>query len=167
MMPSLATIKAQLADLPGIDALSMQILVGRHNYQIGGKLISVDPGASVDKIATEIRAALSAQVPTPVTINSASLLPSVGLEIKRRENKSMAITGAGGAALTLKALIEKRKAKIQADLEGHFKEIESEFDAQDKVVAGVGQLPGKIKTETSDLAASIGQFANDILGETE
>ncbi|MBR0687341.1 hypothetical protein JQ594_15525 [Bradyrhizobium manausense] len=166
-MADLAAIKARLAGIPGIDGLSMQILAGRHNYTLAGKIIGVDPAAPQAEIETAIRAALGspavAQMPAGTPAGSTTLLPTVSLQLTGSQD--MSITGAGGAGLSLRALIEKRKAKIQADLEGHMKAIEAEFDAQDQVVAGVGALPAKIKSETDNLAANIGQFVNDILGE--
>ncbi|WP_375782908.1 hypothetical protein ACE10Z_23630 [Bradyrhizobium sp. Pha-3] len=178
MSAILASLKARLADIPGIESMSMQLLAGRQSYSIGGKVVSVDATATEDEAEAAIRAALGslavAQMPagTPVAApavpasSSSALLPQVNMTANQ-ESTTMSITGAGGAGLSLKAMIQKRKAKIQADIDSHMKAIEAEFDVQDQVVAGLGALPGKIKSETSDLAASIGQFANDILGESK
>lgn len=52
-------LKQRLSDIPGIHDLTMTMIAGRQQYNIGGKVISVDAGAS-DLVAQEaIRAAMS------------------------------------------------------------------------------------------------------------
>lgn len=63
-------IKQRLSDIPGIEGLTMQMLGGRQNYGIGGKIVSVDGGAS-DAVAMEaIRAAMSSSSPVQMPAGS-------------------------------------------------------------------------------------------------
>jgi hypothetical protein len=43
---SIADLKTRLHDVPGIETLTMQMLAGRQNYSVAGRLVSLDAGAS-------------------------------------------------------------------------------------------------------------------------
>jgi len=168
--PSLATIKAQLADLAGIDALSMQILVGRHNYQFGGKLISVDPTASADEIASEIRAALSSQAKAMSTpgANSASLLPSVGLPSKQ-ENRSMTTAPAPGSfAAGLKAMMDEARAGVAKARADGLATVQQAVGKLNEAKAATEKVAGSMAKTIEDEAAAVlselGQISNDLGG---
>lgn len=70
---SIADLKTRLHDVPGIETLTMQMLAGRQNYALNGRLISVDGAASDSDVESAIRAAIAspaiAQMPagTPMS----------------------------------------------------------------------------------------------------
>lgn len=171
MSTILASLKARLADVPGIEQMSMQLLVGRQNYSIGGKVISVDAMATEAEAEAAIRAALSSPAvahmpagsPLAPAAGSSALLPSVNLQTDK-EKTTMSITGAGGTAVSLKAMVDAQRQKIAQALEDGMKHVQAGFDKQNEAVAALNSLGDKVHSEADDLLASVGQFANDIVG---
>ena len=56
---SIADLKTRLHDVPGIETLMMQIIGGRQDYSIDGKLISLDAGASDADLEKAIHAGVA------------------------------------------------------------------------------------------------------------
>ena len=69
---SIHDLKHRMSDVPGIEALTMVMLLGRQHYNIGGKVVQLPAAASAIEVEVAICAAMSsdaiAQIPagTPV-----------------------------------------------------------------------------------------------------
>src|SRR4051794_14502521 len=112
---SVHDLKSRLADVAGIEALTVTLIGGRQVLRWGaGMVTAVDPLATDQEIDDAIR--------------NAARLPSVALiPQKTREVVPMSVTGAKYAGLSLKALMAAAKDKIetgQAKVEASFAKLD-------------------------------------------
>lgn len=181
-------IKQRLHDIPGIESLTMTMIAGRQQYNIGGKVIAVDGGAS-DLVAQEaIRAAFSneavAQIPagTPVTAlasadaglglpasansPSAALIPQVHVTapaatVQPKATAMSAPSNPASHALTIKDVLSQHTDKLNQILEAQIAQLQATLsDQADTVVAGTNAVIQRSKQHTEDFKAILGQFSN-------
>lgn len=171
MAVDLDRLKAKLADVPGFGSLSVTNIAGRKVYGFNGVMAAVDPKADEAETERAIRKA-AAMVPPklpapavpmpPVTtfrLGPATPLPLVSIQPAR--TKSMAVTGASHAGMSLKDMMAKHKQKI-ADAQAH---VETQFAKLDQAGDAMQKLGDSVGAEADDLMATIGQFSNSIGGE--
>ena len=139
---SVADLKARLADVPGIETLTVSMVGGRQMDRFAGLIASVGPLATDQEIDDAIR--------------NAARLPSVALIPEKQEVESMSVTGAKYAGLSLKARMAAVKDKIAA---GQAK-VEASFDALDRAGDALNALGDSVGAEAADLLATVGQFTN-------
>jgi hypothetical protein len=73
-------------------------------------------------------------------------------------NKTMSITGASHASVSLKQMLSERKAKIAAAKD----KLDANMGKLDQATAALESLGTDVGTEADDLLASIGQFKNNL-----
>lgn len=79
-----------------------------------------------------------------------------------RPSRPVSVTGASHAGLSLKAMMEKHKARIASMLEDNLGKVQAGFDKQMQGATAVGTLGDKVNAEGDDLLAAVGQFTNDL-----
>src|SRR5579859_214218 len=162
---NLAALKLKLSDIPGSDALSMQIIAGRQHYSINGKLVTLDAGASDAEAEDAIRQALAnpgvhllpesmiaATPPAVQTADSASLLPRASLQAAQ-ETKTMSTPSPGGFAASLKAMMDEARAGLdQAQASGRARVKEAVGKLQQTATATVNasESVAKVIEDTAD-----------------
>jgi hypothetical protein len=155
---SVSDLKAQLADIPGIQGLTMTTVAGRDNYGFDGLLISVDPTMGQDEVAAQIRAAVSARRPRPPIVNFTTETPP---------GKSMAATGSFAASL--RALMDEARSGLeQARSDGRARVGEAVGKLHEAKVATAhvaGSMAKTIEDEASAVMAELGQISNSLGGE--
>ena len=155
--PLFASVKARLADVPGIDRMSVSNIAGRLEFGMDGKIAAVDENASDAVIDAAIRATFGGHitpppVAQPLSAPSAPIIPA--------KATTMSITGAAPATLSIKAMIEASRQKVKGahdKLIANSAKISQAADALD----GLGNDLG---TEADDLLAMVGQYKNDLSG---
>jgi hypothetical protein len=140
---SLFDLKSRMADIPGIEGLTMQLANGRQVFTIGEHVASTTAFASDDEIEKTIRNALR--------------LPSVALIPDKPKDAPMSITGAAHVSTSLKDMLAQRK---QAMADGHAK-LQDAFAKMDQATAALNTVGDKVAAEADDLLASVGQFTNE------
>jgi hypothetical protein len=168
---SISELKLRLADVPGIETLTMQLIGGRQVFGFNGLIAAVDPMATDQEIETAIRDAADlakfgrgpAEKQAAAT-DSAALIPSVQLAPATNPTgaKPMSVTGAGHAGLKLRELMDAHKRRIAQLLDDNLAKVQAGFDKQLQGAAAVGTLGDKVNAEGDDLLASVGQFTNDL-----
>lgn len=174
---SLASLKVRMADISGIEKLSMELLAGRQNYSLGGRLISVDSAASDADVERAVRASLSspaiAQLPagTPAGAQaapSASLLPAVNPQL-RQESKPMTTAGTGGFAASIKAMMNDALAGMaQAQVEGLARiqhSVGKLNEAKTATMQVAESMAKSIDDQTAAVLSELGQISNDLGGQ--
>jgi hypothetical protein len=140
---SLFDLKSRMADIPGIEGLTMQLANGRQVFTIGNVVGSVGAFAADQEIEDAIRAAIR--------------LPAVPL-IDQPKDAPMSITGAAHVSTSLKDMLAQRK---QAMADGHAK-LQGAFAKMDQATAALNSVGDKVAAEADDLLASVGQFTNEL-----
>jgi hypothetical protein len=144
---SVNDLKSRMADIPGIDGLTMHLANGRQVFTLGNIVGSVGAFASDQEIEDAIRAAIK--------------LPSVGIVPMQSKETAMSITGAAHVSTSLKDMLAQRK---QAMADGHAK-LQDAFAKMDQATAALNSVGDKVAAEADDLLASVGQFTNSLGGE--
>jgi hypothetical protein len=141
---SINDLRARMADVPGIDGLTMQLAGGRQVFTILGHVVSTGAFASDEEIEQAIRSAVR--------------LPIVPLIAEETKDAPMSITGAAHVSTSLKDMLSQRK---QAMADGHAK-LQSAFAKMDQATAALNSVGDKVAAEADDLLASVGQFTNEL-----
>jgi len=154
---SIADLKVRLADVPGIEILSMALEAGRIMLRWGTSYsASVDASASDSDIEAAIRNAIK--------------LPGVPLTQDKPAIATLATNGVSSmssnpasAGASVKALMEDH-VRMMGDIhQAQLRILESSLARQRETVAGaVGKVAEKIDGQTEDFLAIMGQFANDL-----
>lgn len=179
---SINDLKARWHDVPGIQSLSLQRIAGRDTYSFGGKIVAVDPRASLDEIESAIRAAASspaiAQMPagTPVIpanaeqaaeatpVPSASLLPS--LTIQSPKVQAMTNPAPGSFAASLKAMMDDARAGVEQARKDGLATVQTAVGKLNEAKTATAHVAGTMAKTIEDEAASVmselGQISNDL-----
>ena len=154
--PLFAAVKERLADVPGIDRMSVSNIAGRLEFGMDGKLAIIDENAADNQIDAAIRATFGGHItPPPVA------MPLVAAATTTQpQGKSMSITGAAPATLSIKAMIEKSRSTVQA---AHQKLTDNAAKVQQAADA-LSSLGDDLGKEGDDLLAMVGQYKNDLSG---
>lgn len=150
---SVHELKQALSAVPGVESLTLGYAPnGNELVTIAGRTVEVSPGASNEDIALAFRGGQTTPIPTV-----AFVAPPIPPQTR---TKSMSITGAAPAALSIKDLIANSRQTVKA---AHDKLIANAGKVNDAAAAlnGLGDDLGK---EGDDLMAMIGQFKNDLGG---
>jgi len=140
---SVADLKDRLADVPGIENLTMRPLLGRHVYGFDGLIAAVDPMATDQDIETSIRNAVAARF-TPLPV----------VTLTETKPMSAATTGYQRGSITsaLQAL-KDRGAAITANARASAAKLTAAYDAAEK-------LNQSMSDDADNLMAELGQFTN-------
>lgn len=142
-MGIIADLKTRLADVQGIETLTLTMIGGRQVFGFAGLIAAVDPLATDQEIENAIR--------------NAARLPSVALiPDKPQEVKPMSVTGAKYAGMSLKSRMAAVKTKIEAGTA----KVEANFDKLDQAGDALHALGDSVGAEAEDLLATVGQFTN-------
>lgn len=159
----LQAVKARLADIEGIDQLSVSMIGGRMVFGIKGIVIGLDPFAGDDQIETEIRKALGATAapaaPAPVPIPTPMPAPAAASPATSKAT-TMSITGAAPATLSIKQMIEQSRQTVKAAHE----KLATNAAKVAQAAAALDSLGDDLGKEGDDLLAMVGQYKNDLSG---
>jgi len=155
---SIADLKLRLADVPGIENLSMALEARRIRLRWGtGYSASIDAAASDADIEAAIRNA--------ITLPSVSLVPDkpAAMAAPTPNGVSSTTSNPASAGASVKALMEDH-VRMMGDIhQARLRILESSLSRQRETVAGaVGKVAEKIDGQTEDFLAIMGQFANDL-----
>ena len=156
---SIADLKVRLADVQGVETLTMGLEAGRIMLRWGaGYSALVDAAASDADIEAAIRNAI--KLPAVFLIQDkpaaiATPAPSSGV--------SSTVNNPASAGASVKALMEDH-VRMMGDIhQAQLRILESSLARQRETVAGaVGKVAEKIDGQTEDFLAIMGQFANDL-----
>jgi hypothetical protein len=165
---SIADLKMRLADVAGIETLTLTQIGGRQVFGFNGLIAAVDPLATDQDIENAIREAadLAKFGRSAADKQTAALLPSISLNPEPRKVEPMSTPKPGGFAAGLKAMMnEAREGVVQAQREGIAKvgEAVSKLnEAKTATVHVAGKMASAIEGEAADVMAELGQISNDL-----
>ena len=156
---SIADLKVRLADVPGIETLSMALEAGRIMLR-WGTIYS----ASVDAAASD--ADIEAAIRNAIKLPAASLIqekPAAIAAPASSKDVSSTVNNPASAGASVKALMEDH-VRMMGDIhQAQLRILESSLARQRETVAGaVGKVAEKIDGQTEDFLAIMGQYANDL-----
>lgn len=156
-MGTISDLKTRLADVPGIETLTSQTLLGRQVFGFNGLIAGVDMNATDQEIEDAIRATAGLALNRPATP-----LPIVNLT----EPRPMTTPAPGSFAASLKALMDDARAGVvQARADGVVKvgaAVKKLGDAKAAVTHVTDTMAAAIEGEASDVMAELGQISNDL-----
>lgn len=162
---SVADLKARLADVPGIETLTQQLLGGRLVFGFNGMIASTDPLATDQEIDDAIRDAADmakfGRMPAEKTP-----LPPVGLmpAPTSTETKPMSNPAPGSFAAGLRAMMDEARSGIaQARADGLAQVGEAVKKLGEAKVATAqvaGTMARTIEDEAASVMAELGQISN-------
>lgn len=158
--PLFAAVKARLADVPGIEHMSVSNIAGRITFGMDGKIAAVGENATDAEIDAAIRATFGGHV-TPVPAAAPLAVPAAAPStavVPAKETTAVSVTGAAHVGTSLKEMLAARKTKIAA---AHDK-LAANFDKLDQATAALDTLGDKVGSEADDLMSVVGQFTNDL-----
>jgi hypothetical protein len=142
---SVVDLKEALADVPGINSLTMQNLAGMNRYCFDGIIVSLPPDANQPEIAAAIR--------------KAARLPGISPifeQLRPRTETKMATTG----AKFLADLIRTRQAKVKDQLAQAGNELNAVMDEMEATADAATKQVADAKAEVADLKAALGLNSN-------
>ncbi|WP_316214146.1 hypothetical protein [Bradyrhizobium sp. SZCCHNR2032] len=147
-----------MADVPGIETLTMGFEAGRITLRWGAYAASVDAAASDGDVETAIRNAI--KLP-PVTMIPDKPAPAA---VARPQTKvqPMSVTGASAAGQSLRELMEDNRRQLADLTAAHMDTMRAGFAKQLQGVQALGRLADKVHSEGDDFLALIGQYTNDL-----
>jgi hypothetical protein len=161
---SVADLKVRLADVPGIEALTMNLEAGRILLRWGsGYAATVNASASDFEIERAVRDAI--KLP-PVTLipdkqtNAGVTVPSAS---PAQPSAGPAMTNPASVGHTVKALMDEH-IKMMGEIHAAQLEILRSNLVQQRtsVSSAVGAIASKIAAQTDEFNSIMGQFANDL-----
>lgn len=155
-MLSVSDLKLRLADVPGIEALSMALEAGKIMLRWGAHSAAVDAAASDAEIEAAVRNAIKLP-PVDLIQDRPALAP-----IQPSGGSTMSVTGASAAGQSLREMMEEHR-KTLADLTGaHMDKMRAGFQKQLQGVNALGKLAEKVDAEGDEFLSLIGQYTNDL-----
>lgn len=165
--PLFAAVKARLADVPGIDGMSVSNIAGRMQFGMDGKIAAVDENASDAEIDAAIRATFGGKTVTDTTITTAApaaaatpvpAAPSPVTAVPKTPALPSNVTGAAHVGTTLKDMLTQRKSAMIAAHE----KLSANFAKLDVATEALNTVADNVGGEADDLMATLGQFTNDL-----
>jgi len=144
-------LKQKLADVPGIDTLTITQVGGRHVATFNGLTAAVDPFASEDQLLAAIRSVANlkpAEIPA-VQPMPAAPAPAPAPAAAAPAPKAPA-PAPGGFAAMMKAIVDEAKAVVA----------QSQVDGLAKVRAAAGRLH-EVAAHTTRVTDNMAQSASD------
>jgi hypothetical protein len=168
---SIDDLKTRLRDIPGIEHLTMQNLLGRQIFGWNGLMAGVDPSATDQDIEDAIRnTAAKADRPDELIAStikqmltpSSATLPTVNLT----EPKAMTTPAPGSFAASIRAMMDEARAGVaQARTDGLAKVGEAVGKLNDAKVATTkvaSTMAQTIEDEAASVLSELGQISNDL-----
>lgn len=157
---SIETIKARLADVPGIENLTSNILLGRQVFGFNGLIAGVDMNATDPEIEDAIRATAALALNR---VSQATPLPIVNVT---ETAPAMTTAPAGSFAANLRAMVDEARAEVaQARTDGIAKVVEAIGKMKEATAATAkvsGTMARTIEDEAASVLAELGQISNDL-----
>lgn len=161
---SVADLKARLADIPGIETLTLQLILGRQVFGFDGLIAAVDPLASDQDIEDAIRNTAnlakfgrSSVERTPLPL--VDLMPTPATE-----TKSMGTPAPGSFVASIRAMMDEARAGVaQARTDGLAKvkdAVGKLGEAKVAVTQVTGSMAQTIEDEAASVMAELGQISN-------
>ncbi|WP_423961165.1 hypothetical protein [Bradyrhizobium sp.] len=161
--------------MPGIEGLTMTMLAGRQNYNLNGRVISVDAGASDTQVEQAIRAAMAspavAQMPAGTPIPAApSIAPAPAANAQATAPAApapvptaSAPTHPVSAAVSVQQMMQEH-TRMMGEIQAAQVELLRATLARQRaaVSSAVGSVAQKIEGQTDDFLSVMGQFTNDL-----
>lgn len=159
---SVAELKSRLADVPGIETLTLQMLGGRQMFGFDGLIVGVDPLATDQEIENAIREAAARKA---TYLAKATPLPPVGLmPAQTTETKPMGTPAPGSFAASLRAMMDEARsgvAQARADGLAQVGEAVKQLgEAKTAIVQVTGTMARTITDEAASVMAELGQISN-------
>lgn len=170
---SIVELRERLRDIPGIENLTMQSVMGRQLFGLNGKLIGVPMTADDGEVEGTIRAAMASTLTAAeiVKVLDASPIPSGALlapvtMAEAPKVQPMPPAAPGSFAASLKALMDDARAGIiQARADGRAKVSEAlglMTEAQAATRHVTDAMASTIKAEADDVMTELRQITNDL-----
>jgi hypothetical protein len=179
---SMADLKSRMHDVPGASGMTMNMDAGQMIYTISGRDFAFDAAASDAAIESTIRAGL-AMVPAPQTADAAPATapapsspvlpapsvvaptPTPAVPVVAPAVSAVSSTAPVVAAHTVKDMMSQHMAVMSQIHDAQVQLLGLELQKQRDMVAGaIGNVTAKIKAQSDDFAAVMGQFTN-MLGD--
>jgi hypothetical protein len=155
---SIANLKLRLADVPGIETLSMALEAGRIMLRWGaGYSATVDAAAPDSEIETAIRSAIRPPAASliPDKLAARAAVPSTGV--------SKMSTNPASAGAIVKQMMEDHTRMMGEIQQAQLRILEGTLARQRQTVAGaVGKIAKQIDGQTDEFLSALGQFSNDL-----
>lgn len=148
---SVADLKGRLSDVPGIENLTMQILLGRQVFGFNGLIAAVDPMATDQEIETAIRDANATLYPSPG--HSTTPLPIVNLTEPKPMSAPSPTGFVPGEISSLFKSLRARKDAMVADIMANGAEVAA-------TIATGEQMSAALKAEGEAMKAELGIITN-------
>lgn len=159
---SVADLKDRLRDVPGIEQLTMQTLLGRQVFGFDGKIAAVDPNATVQEIEEAIRNASALSTNGQLKSEPSTPLPTVNIT----ETEPMTSPTPGSFAASIRAMMDEARAGVaQARADGLAKVGEAVGklnDAKAATAKVAGTMAQTIEDEAASVLSELGQISNDL-----
>lgn len=161
-------LKAALADVPGIDSLTMTTIGGRACYSFAGKIAAVDPNADDAEIQRAIRTAsgspeIASIIPT-ASVQAVNAKPAPGAP-------KLTAPATGSFAAKLKAMMADARAGVeQARNDGLSKVTDAVSKLEEAKAATLhvtGTMAKTIEDEAASVMSELGLISNDLTGEAQ
>ena len=158
---SVADLKARLADVPGIETLSMRLEAGRILLWWGNWSAAVEAAASDGDIETAIRNAI--RLP-PVTLIPDKPIPAPVPEASKVQ--PMSETNPASVGQTVQTMMGEH-VKLMGEIHAAQLEILKSTLANQRqsVSTAIGSVASKIAEQTDEFNAIMGQFSNSLGAE--
>lgn len=159
---SIADLKTRLADVPGIQNLSMMLQGGKIMLRWAEThMAAVDAAAGDSEVVDAVRAA--SRLPGMGSLVSIPPATPAAAPISQ-EVKPMAtdVTGGVTAGASIRDMLENHKHQMADLLEGHKATMQEGFDKQIRAVTAIGGLAASINRDGDDLLALVGQYTNEL-----
>lgn len=159
-MSNVAHLKVRLADVPGIESLSMALQAGRVLLQWGtGHTATVDAAASNGDIDAAIRNAIKLPALSLIPDTNPAPAPMPANPVKATPmsaNPSQAVS-------KIEDMMTRHMAKMEDIHNAQLAILQSTLDKQaDTVTRGVSAVAEKIAAQTDDFNAMMGRFTNSV-----
>jgi chemotaxis protein histidine kinase CheA len=168
----LAALKSALADVAGIDTLSLTNIGGRMVFGFNGLTAAVDPNSTDDHIIAAIRSAVAmrssgtvAQVGNTTTIATPMPAPAAPAQPQPKAT-TMSNPAPGSFAASLKAIVDEAVAGVeQAKTDGLSKireKVGKLAEAKAAVARVTDNMAQNIEDQANSVMSELGQISNDL-----
>jgi hypothetical protein len=172
---SIAELKQRLADVPGIEGLTMQIAMGRQIFGLNGKLIGVDAGASDAEVERVIRAAIAsdavAEIIPPASPSAALLPPLIPEQPAKPKEVRMSSPAPGSFAASIRAMMDEARSGVAKAREEGLAKVSDAVSKLGEAKAATEHVAASmaktIHDEADAVMAELGLISNDLHGESQ
>jgi hypothetical protein len=156
---SIHDLKTRMADVAGIEALTMSLEAGRIVLRWDGYSAAVDASASDAEIETAVRNAIKLP-PVSLIPNKPAAIPAAASS----NGVSTMSTNPASAGASVKQMMEDHSRMMGEIQQAQLLILEATLTRQRETVAGaVGRIAEKIEGQTDEFLSALGQFSNDLV----